>query len=84
MPTYDLECSKCGHKFELFLTRFIRDDDRVCPECGSTDVSQTISDFNMWIGCGSTGRGNIGARVRGTPYSSQKFMKYRDPKYRKK
>jgi putative FmdB family regulatory protein len=42
MPTYDLACRSCGNRFERFMTRLIRDDDKVCPECGSTEVSQGI------------------------------------------
>ncbi|MGB4594217.1 MAG: zinc ribbon domain-containing protein [Coriobacteriia bacterium] len=38
MPTYDLTCQECGHRFELFLIRLLRDGDKVCPECGSTKV----------------------------------------------
>ena len=33
MPTYDYECSACGHQFELF--QGINDSlKRKCPECG--------------------------------------------------
>ena len=42
MPTYDLSCTACGNSFEKFMTRLIRDDDKVCPECGSTEVSQGV------------------------------------------
>ncbi|MCE5203139.1 MAG: zinc ribbon domain-containing protein [Actinomycetia bacterium] len=38
MPTYDLSCKKCGHRFERFVPRLIRDTDKVCPRCGSTEV----------------------------------------------
>ena len=39
MPTYDLKCQDCGERFERFLMRIIRDEDRVCPTCGSVRVS---------------------------------------------
>jgi putative FmdB family regulatory protein len=84
MPSYDLHCQKCGNEFELFLQRFIRDEDRVCPKCGSTDVNQSIASFNMLIGSGSTGRSNTGPRMDGKNAPSHKYTKYRDPKYRKK
>lgn len=35
MPTYTLTCEGCGTGFELFRQRFLRDDERVCPECGA-------------------------------------------------
>jgi putative FmdB family regulatory protein len=38
MPTYELRCLECGKLFELFRTRILRDEEKVCPECGSTDV----------------------------------------------
>ncbi|MBA4370111.1 MAG: hypothetical protein C0418_00840 [Coriobacteriaceae bacterium] len=38
MPTYDLTCDECGERFERFLTRMLREQDRVCPRCGSSKV----------------------------------------------
>jgi putative FmdB family regulatory protein len=53
MPSYDLVCKSCGNEFELTLHRFIRDEDKVCPQCGSTDVEQVLSAFEWrstrWI-----------------------------------
>jgi len=45
MASYDLVCEKCGHAFEVFRQGFLKDDDRVCPECGSEDVRQKFSSF---------------------------------------
>lgn len=42
MPTYDLACTSCGHAFERFLLRLLREQDKVCPECGSTQVRTGI------------------------------------------
>ncbi|MDO8880087.1 MAG: zinc ribbon domain-containing protein [Coriobacteriia bacterium] len=42
MPTYELHCTECGHRFDRFLTRFIREADKVCPECGSTKVHSGV------------------------------------------
>lgn len=47
MPSYDLVCEKCGHAFEICLHRFIRDEDKVCPNCGATDVEQKMSQFEF-------------------------------------
>jgi len=33
MPTYDYECSKCKHKFEVFQ-KITEDALTKCPECG--------------------------------------------------
>ncbi|GAB4275481.1 MAG: hypothetical protein Kow0056_05090 [Coriobacteriia bacterium] len=38
MPTYELTCDDCGERFERFLTRLLREQDKVCPSCGSRDV----------------------------------------------
>ena len=83
MPTYDFVCNNCDHEFEIFLARIITEEDKVCPECGSSDVRQRITSFRMAIGCGSTGKGNIGPRMDGKPSLAAKYMKYRDPKYQR-
>lgn len=38
MPTYGLKCTRCGKKFELFLLRLLREEDKVCPSCQSREV----------------------------------------------
>ena len=45
MPTYDLACDACGHRFEAFRQGFLRREDRVCPECGSEDARQLFTGF---------------------------------------
>lgn len=42
MPTYDLTCRSCGHRFEKFVMRILRDGEAVCPECESKDVVRGI------------------------------------------
>ena len=44
MPTYEFECKQCGKSFIVAET--FNDHDRheeKCPECGSKDVEQLIS-----------------------------------------
>jgi putative FmdB family regulatory protein len=55
MASYDLVCEACGHDFEVFRQGFLRDEDRVCPDCGSLDVRQKFSSFLNNIGGGSGG-----------------------------
>lgn len=45
MPIYEYECKKCGHKFELM--RHISENDKgiVCPDCGATGPTRTVSKF---------------------------------------
>ncbi len=38
MPTYELICDACDRRFEIFRQRMLRDEDRVCEHCGSTEV----------------------------------------------
>lgn len=45
MPTYDLACESCDTHFEAFRQGFLRDEDRVCPDCGSHEVKQLMTGF---------------------------------------
>lgn len=56
MPTYDLSCEDCGATFERFRQGFLRDEDRVCPECGSLKVIQLMTGFIAGVSS-SRGRG---------------------------
>ncbi len=40
MPTYDYECSECGHTFEEFHKMSITR--RTCPECGTISLKRLI------------------------------------------
>jgi putative FmdB family regulatory protein len=41
MPTYEYECSACGHTFEKFQSMKARPV-RKCPECGKSKVQRLI------------------------------------------
>jgi putative FmdB family regulatory protein len=45
MPTYDLVCDGCEHRFEAFRQGFLRDEDRACPQCGAADARQLFTGF---------------------------------------
>lgn len=45
MPTYDLACRECDAPFEAFRQGFLRDEDRVCPQCGAADARQLMTGF---------------------------------------
>ena len=45
MPSYDLACTACDHRFEAFRQGFLRDEDRVCPECGAVEARQLFTGF---------------------------------------
>ena len=41
MPTYDYQCAKCGHKFELFQS-IKADPIKKCPACGKNQAKRLI------------------------------------------
>ena len=65
MASYDLVCEKCDEEFEVFRQGFLKDEDRVCPACGSADVRQKFSSFLRNLGSGSAGSSSCGPRIGG-------------------
>jgi putative FmdB family regulatory protein len=48
VPTYELICRACGHRFELFSQRMLRPEELVCERCASEDVEKGLGGgFNM-------------------------------------
>jgi putative FmdB family regulatory protein len=61
MASYDLRCSACGNDFEVFVLGFLKDEDKVCPECGGQEIQQRFTGFGGVTGlvsgaCLDTGR----------------------------
>lgn len=54
MSTFDMICDQCGHGFEVFRQGFLQDTDKVCPQCGSHDVRQSLTGFMSYFGSGTT------------------------------
>jgi putative FmdB family regulatory protein len=50
MASYDLFCEHCGHEFELYVQGFLKDEDKVCPQCGSAEVRQKFSSILRNLG----------------------------------
>lgn len=69
MPTYNYECSACGHAFELFqsMTDKVK---RKCPECGKPKLERLIG----------TGAGLIfkGSGFYETDYRSASYRKAKE------
>lgn len=71
MPTYDYECTRCGHKFEVFQSitaKPLRKSPEPCPECGvQTPVRRLIG----------TGAGVLfkGSGFYETDYRSENYKK---------
>ena len=55
MALYDFVCNQCDHDFEVFSTGFIKDDQKKCPQCGSTDAQQRFRSFLRTDSSSSTG-----------------------------
>jgi putative FmdB family regulatory protein len=45
MAIYDLKCDQCGNKFEIFVSGFLKEEDKKCPDCGSREISQQFTGF---------------------------------------
>jgi putative FmdB family regulatory protein len=63
MASYDLRCGACGQDFEVFVQGFLKDESKVCPECGSNEVEQRFTGFL----CGSAGGSTSSAGGCGSP-----------------
>lgn len=60
MPSYDLVCNGCGHKFSVFCS-ISQKDQQTCPQCGSKEVGQRFTSVN--IGGGKSGGSGGGSSV---------------------
>ena len=58
MSQYDFTCHECEADFEVFSTGFIKDEQKQCPECGSTNVQQKFTSFLR--GGSSSGSASVG------------------------
>jgi putative FmdB family regulatory protein len=56
MASYDLRCSSCGKEFDVFVLGFLKDEAKVCPDCGSRQVEQRFTGFQGFVG-GLSGSG---------------------------
>ena len=76
MASYDLKCATCGKDFEVFVRGFLKDEVKVCPECGGRDVHQRFTGFGGFTGLvsgscldtgccqpGRSGASNIAANI---------------------
>ena len=52
MPIYEYVCRDCKKHFEVLTTSSGTTETVKCPECGSLDVTKTISASNFRMGSG--------------------------------
>ena len=65
MALRELICGACGHTWEVVRQDVLRDEDKVCPVCGSTEVRHKFSSFlrtlaDPGVGCSPTADGGFG------------------------
>lgn len=56
MPSYDLLCSDCSHKFSVFCSISAKDQQR-CPSCDSPNIKTRFTTVNV-SGAGNKGGGS--------------------------
>ena len=60
MATYEFVCNECEKAFEVFVPGFLKEQDKRCPQCASTDVRQKFSSFLRNFTCEPSGRSGFG------------------------
>ncbi len=50
MASYDLRCRSCGKDFEVFQLGFLKEEAKVCPDCGAREVEQRFTGFGGVLG----------------------------------
>lgn len=63
MPSYDLICQECGHKFSVFCS-ISKKDQQICPQCKSKNISQRFTSVNIGTSKSSSGNTSVSAPVR--------------------
>jgi putative FmdB family regulatory protein len=53
VASYDLRCRTCGNEFEVFVLGFLKEQDKVCPQCGGREVEQRLTGFGGVTGLSS-------------------------------
>ncbi|NLO28050.1 MAG: zinc ribbon domain-containing protein [Actinobacteria bacterium] len=66
MATYDLRCRSCGRDFEVFVLGFLKDETKVCPDCGSREVEQRFTGFGGVMGLSPDSRSGFSNRASGS------------------
>jgi len=60
MPTYDLVCRDCGHKFSVFCS-ISQKDKQKCPQCASDKVEQRFTAVTIGGSSSSSGSSSSGS-----------------------
>lgn len=63
MPSYDLVCQTCAHKFEVFCS-ISQKEHQKCPKCGDGDIKQRHTSVNV------IGKSSGGDRGSGVSYAA--------------
>lgn len=66
MPVFEYKCSKCGTKFEIFHKSTVNQEEVICPECSSKEITKLFSSFSP-----STGHSHAGCESGSCPAGLQ-------------
>ena len=47
MPIYEYQCQECGEEFEKFVRSMTRQEEAICPKCGSAETKKAFSVFGV-------------------------------------
>lgn len=47
MPIFEFSCLKCGNEYECII---FKDEEPVCPNCGSKEAQKKFSSFGISVG----------------------------------
>ena len=81
MPTYDYDCSSCGHRFEVFESITASPRNKKCPKCGRKKANRL-----MGIGIGVVFKGSgfyttdYARKGSGKPEDSKESKDSKEPK----
>lgn len=67
MPIYEYSCNKCGAVSEVLMIS--KDDEAVCKECGSADLTKLMSAHNTTASGSAPSMPDFGGGCCGSPGS---------------
>lgn len=57
MPIFEYRCNSCNKKFDVLHKSTVKEDDIVCPSCGSTNNKKLFSAFSSQVSGNSSSFG---------------------------
>jgi putative FmdB family regulatory protein len=54
MPIYEYRCSTCNRKFDILHKSSVKQEEIICPSCGSTNNKKLFSAFSSQVSGGAS------------------------------